>query len=133
MTSFLGDDAVRGICSIAYLPVTAFCALFSAHQFSQSVEITSEGLSLHYPGTSRFVKWRDVRGFDLRDSYTVVGRSGTMLPRKLQTKLLIETTDGVTSLVEPAMKETKRKLIRTIKEKAPERLWPDLENVKQKW
>jgi len=43
MTSFIDDEAVRGICAIAYLPFTAFCALFAANQFSQSVEVTNDG------------------------------------------------------------------------------------------
>lgn len=133
MTSFMDDEVVRGLCSIAYLPVTAFCALFAANQFSQSVEVASEGLTLHYPGGSKVLTWEDIRGFDLKESYTVAGRGGIMLPRKLQTKLIIQTNDGITSLSEPGFKETKRLLIRTIKEKAPERLQPDLEKVSGAW
>jgi len=133
MTSFMDDEVVRGLCSIAYLPVTAFCALFAANQFSQSVEVASEGLTLHYPGGSKVLTWEDIRGFDLKESYTVVGRGGIMLPRKLQTKLIIQTHDGITSLSEPGFKETKRLLIRTIKDKAPERLQPDLEKVSEAW
>ncbi len=133
MTSFLDDEVVQGICSIAYLPVTAFCALFAANQFSQSVEVTSESLKLHYPGGSKVLTWQDIQGFDLKESYTVVGRGGVMLPRKLQTKLIIQTNDGITSLVEPGFKETKWKLISTIKDKAPERLHSDLEKVNEEW
>jgi len=133
MTSFMDDEVVRGLCSIAYLPVTAFCALFAANQFSQSVEVASEGLRLHYPGESKVLSWEDIRGFDLKESYTVAGRGGAMIPRKLQTKLIIQTNDGITSLSEPGFKETKRLLIRTIKDKAPERLQPDLEKVSEAW
>ncbi|MBL7210819.1 MAG: DUF308 domain-containing protein [Desulfobacteraceae bacterium] len=133
MTSFLGDEVVRSICSIAYLPVTAFCALFAANQFNQSVEVENEGLRLHYPDGSKVLAWQDIQGFDLKESYTVVGRGGIMLPRKLQTKLIIQTTGGMTSLVEPGFKETKRKLISTIKDKAPERLQSDLEKVTEEW
>jgi hypothetical protein len=133
MTSFMDDEVVRGLCSIAYLPVTAFCALFAAKQFSQSVEVASEGLTLHYPGGSKVLPWQDIQGFDLKETYTVVGRGGIMLPRKLQTKLIIHTTDGVTSLFEPGFKETKQKLISTIKDKAPERLQSDLEKVSEEW
>ncbi len=133
MTSFIDDPVVRGICSIAYLPFTAFCALFAANQFSQSVEVENEGLRLHYPDGSKVLIWEDIQGFDLKESYTVVGRGGVMLPRKLQTKLIIQTTGGMTSLVEPGFKETKRKLVSTIKDKAPERLQPDLEKVSEAW
>jgi len=133
MTSFMDDEVVRGLCSITYLPVTAFCALFAANQFSQSVEVASEGLTLHYPGGSKVLAWEDIQGFDLKESYTVVGRGGIMLPRKLQTKLIIHTTGGITSLFEPGFKETKQKLINTIKDKAPERLQPDLEKVSEAW
>ena len=133
MTSFMDDEVVRGLCSIAYLPVTAFCALFAANQFSQSVEVASEGLTLHYPGGSKVLPWQDIRGFDLKESYTVAGRGGAMLPRKLQTKLIIHTTGGISSLFEPGFKETKQLLIRTIKDKAPERLQPDLEKVSEAW
>lgn len=133
MTSFLGDEVVRGICSIAYLPVTAFCALFAANQFSQSVEVESEGLTLHYPNGSMVLIWKVIQGFDLKESYTVVNRVGIMLPRKIQTKLIIQTTGGTISLVEPGIQETKRKLISTIKDKAPERLQPDLERVSEEW
>ena len=133
MTSFIDDPAVRGICSIAYLPFTAFCALFSANQFSQSVEVTDIGLNLHYPGGLRMLLWQDIQGFDLKDSHTVVGRGGTLVPRKLQTKLVIHTHDGITTLVEPGFKKTKGELISTIKEKAPERLQADLEMVREAW
>ena len=133
MTSFMDDEVVRGLCSIAYLPVTAFCALFAANQFSQSVEVASEGLTLHYPGGSKVLTWEDIQGFDLRNSYTVAGRGGAMMPRKLQTKLTIQTNDGITSLVEPEFKKIKWKLISTIAEKAPERLQPDLEKVSEEW
>jgi hypothetical protein len=133
MTSFMDDEVVRGLCSIAYLPVTAFCALFAANQFSQSVEVASEGLTLHYPGGSKVLTWQDIKGFDLKETYTVMGRGGTMLPRKLQTKLIIQTHDGIKSLSEPGFKETKRVLIRTIKDKAPERLQPDLKKVSEAW
>ena len=133
MTSFMGDEAVRGICSMAYLPFTAFCALFSANQFSQSVEVTTIGLSLHYPGGLKTLPWQDIQGFDLKDSHTVVGRGGTLIPRKLQTKLVIHTNDGITTLVEPGFKKTKEELISTIKEKAPERLQPDLQKVSEAW
>jgi len=133
MTSFLGDEVVRGICSIAYLPVTAFCALFAANQFSQSVEVKNEGLRLHYPDGSKVLIWEDIQGFDLKESYTVVSRGGIMLPRKIQTKLIIQTTSGMTSLVEPGIKETKLKLISMIKDKAPERLQSDLERVSEEW
>ena len=102
-------------------------------QFSQSVEVESEGLSLHYPGGSKVLAWEDIQGFDLKESYTVVGRGGAMIPRKLQTKLIIRTNDGIASLVEPGFKETKQKLIRTMKEKAPERLQSDLEKVREEW
>lgn len=133
MTSFMDDEVVRGLCSIAYLPVTAFCALFAANQFSQSVEVASEGLTLHYPGGSKELIWEDIQGFDLKETYTVMGRGGAMLPRKLQTKLIILTTSGITSLFEPGFKETKQKLINSIKDKAPERLQPDLEKVGEAW
>jgi hypothetical protein len=133
MTSFIDDEVVRGLCSIAYLPVTAFCAFFAANQFSQSVEVANEGLTLHYPGGSKALIWEDIQGFDLKETYTVVGRGGIMLPRKLQTKLIIHTTGGITSLFEPGFKETKQKLISTIKDKAPERLQPNLEKVSEAW
>jgi len=133
MTSFIDDPVVRGICSIAYLPFTAFCALFAANQFSQSVEVENEGLRLHYPDGSKVLIWEDIQGFDLKESYTIVSRVGVMLPRKLQTKLIIQTTGGMTSLVEPGFKETKRRLISAIKDKAPERLQSDLEKVSEAW
>jgi len=133
MTSFIGDETVRGISSIGYLPVTAFCALFAANQFSQSIEVTGEGLRLHYPSGSTMLPWEDIQGFDVKDSYTVVGRGGTLLPRKIQTKLIIQTIHGVTSLVEPGLKETKQRLIRSIQDQSPQRLWPDLERVRDAW
>ena len=133
MTPFLNEDVVRGMCAIGYLPVTAFFALFSANQFSQSVEVSDEGLSLHYPGGVRELKWEDIEGLDVRGSYTVVGRGGTMIPRKIQTKLVILTNRGEMTLVEPGSRKTKHKLISTIKENAPDRLQPDLEEIRKAW
>lgn len=133
MTSFMNEDVVRGMCAIGYLPATAFFALFSANQFSQSVEVSRDGLTLHYPGDVRELKWEDIKGFDRRGSYTVVGRGGTMIPRKIQTKLVILTNRGEMTLVEPGYRKTKHKLISTIKENAPDRLQPDLEEIRKAW
>lgn len=133
MTSFMNEDVVRGMSAIGYLPATAFFAYFSAHQFSQSVEASPEGLRLHYPGEMKMLEWENIEGFDTKESYTVVGRAGTMMPRKLQTKLLIRTAKGDVTLVEPGYRKTKQKLIGAFMRHAPQRLRPDLEKLRKMW
>ncbi|MFP4087512.1 MAG: hypothetical protein ACLFUL_12040 [Desulfobacteraceae bacterium] len=105
---------VRGVCAIGYLPATSFFALCSANQFSQSVEVSRDGLTLHYPGHVKVLNWEDIEGFDRRGSYTMVGRGGILIPRKIQTKLVILTSKGEMTLVEPGYRKTKHKLISTV-------------------
>lgn len=133
MVPYLDEPAAIAVGAIGYLPVTAFCALFAANQFSLSVEVEEEGIRVYYPGGVDFLIWDNIRDFDLKATYAVVGRVGLLIPRKVQTKLVIETTSGQTTLPEPGLRKTKNELIRTLGSNAPERLRPGLDQVLEQW
>ncbi len=127
------DDIVRGMCSVAYLPVVFFFAVFAANLGEQSVTIAERGLLLHYPGKNLFLDWEAIKGIRLKETSVLVGRSGFLLPRKLQTKLIIETEDGDKGLFEPGLRRTKGRIISELRAKAPERLQRDLGQISQEW
>jgi len=133
MTSILDEPVIRVMCAIAYLPVTLFFAIFSANLGSQSIVINNAGIRIHYPGRVHFFPWNAVSGFSLRPTYVLVGRIGILMPRKLQTKLVIESGESKSSIVEPGHMETKNRLLYELKEAAPERLHADLNRLREAW
>ncbi len=110
MESLAPDPIVRGMCAIAYLPVTGFFSLFSANLGDQGLEIEKDGVRIHYPASERFLPWEAIKGFDLRETRVMVSRVGILTSRKLQTKLIIITHEDENSLVEPGLRKTKSKI-----------------------
>lgn len=133
MRSIVPEPVFRGMCAVGYLPVTLFFAFFASHLGDQSLEIELEGLKIHYPGSTLFLAWETITGFDLRQTHVVVGRGGFLMPRKLQTKLIIETGETEHSLVEPGVRRKKQRIIAELKSLAPKHLHSDLERVRQSW
>ena len=133
MKSFAPDPIVRGLCAIAYLPVTGFFSLFSANLGDQSLEIETDGVRIHYPGSERFLPWETITGLNLRETRVMVSRVGILMSRKLQTKLVIMTDENEDSLVEPGLHKTKARIIQQLKTNAPKRLQPDVDRLGREW
>ncbi len=133
MNSVFPDDIVRGMCAIAYVPVSLFFAVFAANLGQQSIGIDGRGLYLHYPGRSHALPWDVITGFRLRETSVLVGRAGFLMPRKLQTKLVVQTEEEDMELVEPGLRRTKTRLVRDLLNEAPERLQNDLHRIAEEW
>jgi len=129
----LESEAVRMVSAAMWVPVTLVCAMFTANLATQSLEVTQKGITGYGPGKPNFAAWGDITGLDISSDYVAVGRVGLLIPRKLQTRLIIETKGDSLTLFEPANKLTKHGILNAIKEHGPSRLAPDLERIRNDW
>ncbi|KIX14019.1 hypothetical protein [Dethiosulfatarculus sandiegensis] len=133
VTPILDDQAVLVVMSAMYVPVLIFLAFYASNLAGQSLEVTRSGLVRHGPGKSINMPWEKIRGFSLRETQIPLVRGGVALPRKLQTKLVIELDNDQVEVFEPANKSIKLNILLTIAEKGPDRLEPDLKKISEKW
>ncbi len=129
----LESEGLRVVSAAMWVPVTLVCAMFTANLATQSLEVTQKGITGYGPGKPNFAAWGDIMGLDLSSDYVAVGRVGLLIPRKLQTRLVIETKGDSLTLFEPANKLTKHGILNAIKEHGPSRLAPDLERIRNDW
>ena len=127
------DRGIFYMMTLAFFPVTVFFALFATKLMGQSLAVTPQEVTVYTYGKPNPISWKDIRGFDLKDTHVAVGRVGILMPRKLQTKLVIQTTRGAIELVEAGTKKIKERIIRELKRNAPERLKRDIASVGEKW
>ena len=127
------DRGIFYMMAVAFFPVTAFFAWFATQLMGQSLAVTPEEVIVYTYGKPNPIPWEDIRGFDLKETHVAVERGGFMMPRKLQTKLVIQTTRGAIELVEAGTKKIKERIIRELKRNAPDRLKGDIANVGEKW
>ena len=129
MTPYLYDPIAMGMTTAAYIPIIIFCAFFASNLSTQSIEIGDEGIKVYYPANFLYSSWKDIQGFDLKETYTVAGGNEFRAPRKLQTKLVIHTNRGDMELFEPGLKKTKSALISALGDNAPQRLQGEIEKL----
>ena len=129
----LGEPLAAQVITAGFIPGAMFLAAFGAGQFSQSVEVDDRGVTIHRPGQARLIPWDGITEFELHETYALVGRLGVPVPRKVQTKLKIETEPWPVSLVEPGLARTKRELLAALIAHAPERLRHNLEKIGEEW
>ena len=127
------DEALQVICSLMYLPCLLIMAWFVSNFVGQSLEVKPEGLVWHGPGGFREMAWDDILGFELKESNLLVSRGGVVLPRRLQTLLVIKTEQGDVLLFEPGLRSTKKKIVGALEEMAPARLQADIQRLAQEW
>ncbi len=127
------DRGIFYMMTVAFFPVTAFFAWFAIQLMGQSLAVTPEEVIVYTYGKPDPIPWEDVRGFDLKETHVAVERDGFMMPRKLQTKLVIQTTRGAIELVEAGTKEIKERIIRELKRNAPDRLKEEIEGLGKVW
>ena len=127
------DEGVQVVMSWMLLPFAAFTAFYAANMAAQSLEVTQEGITWHGPGDSRFLPWEQVRGLELHDTYVAVSRVGMVMPKRLQTKLVIRAQKDDIYLYEPGLKRTKRGIVAALRHYGPARLGADLERISLDW
>ncbi len=127
------DRGIFYMMTVSFFPVTAFFVWFATQLMGQSLAVTPEKVIVYTYGKPDPIPWEDIRGFDLKETHVAVERGGFMMPRKLQTKLVIQTTRGAIELVEAGTKKIKERIIRELKRNAPDRLKGDIANVGEKW
>lgn len=127
------DEAVRVVGSWMYLPATAFMSFFAANMTGQSIEITDEGIIKYGPGGREEAAWDEITGLTAKDSYVMVGRMGLPMPRKLQTKLVVKLEGDELVFYEPGLRSIKAEILDRLRNRVPERLQADLDEVEARW
>ncbi len=123
-----------GVVAIAYVPYAAFVAYFTSKLVGQSVEITKEGIRVFYFAKLEWTAdWGKIQELYLKETSTITGGENFRVPRKMQTKLVIKTSQGTKELVEPPLKKTKRRIISEFQRYAPKRLKKEIEKIKVSW
>lgn len=129
----MGEPLAAEVIMVGFIPAAMFLAAFTASQYSQSVEVDEQGVTVHRPGKAKAIAWKDITGFELHETYAMVGRLGVPVPRKVQTKLEIEVEPWPVSLVEPGLAQTKRELLTALTAHAPDRLRQNLNEIRENW
>ncbi len=127
------DRGIFYLMAVAFFPVTAFFAWFATQLMGQSLAVTPEEVIVYTYGKPDPIPWKDIRGFKLKETYVAVERIGILMPRKLQTKLVIQTTRGAIEFVEAGSKKIKERIIRKLERNAPGRLKGDIASVGERW
>jgi hypothetical protein len=127
------DEVVMTASSIFYIVLLLVLAFFVSNLTSQSIEISGSGLILHYPEQDITLQWKDITGFKVYDTFTVTGGEGWAAPRQLQSKLSIQIENDSFGLYEPGLKRTKKQIIQSLRENAPERLQKDISILEKEW
>jgi len=130
---YLYEPIAMSMMAIAYLPIAAFLAFFASNQFGQSVEINRNRICIYISGKAQSILWEEIRGFGLKNTYTIAGGAKFLAPRKMQTKLTFKTSQGAISLVEPGLKKTKSKILCELKKNAPGRLQEEVAQLTKAW
>ena len=128
-----GDASGLSITALFFVPVTAFLAFLAPNMTGQSIEIDSEGLTVHYPGDTEHISWSNVQSIGAKETYTFSGNADIIIPRHFQTKLRISGTEDSMELFEPGSKKTKKKIVASLEQFAPDRLQKDIAQLKEKW
>jgi len=119
---YLYDPIAMWMITLAYVPVVAFCSYFVSNFSGQSIEIGDNGIIAHYPGSMQFVPWGNIQSIALKETCSVAGGDGFIAPRKMQTKLILHTSNRDLELFEPGLKKTKSLIISRLRKYAPKRL-----------
>ncbi len=127
------DEAVQAVCALMYLPSLVFMAVFAARLACQTLEITPAAVIRHGPGGRRMLPWESVQGFELQDTHVLVGRVGILIPRKLQTMLVIKAEEGDVAVVEPGLRAIKEKVVGELGKMVPPRLQNDIQRLSRDW
>ena len=128
-----GDALGLDMTAFFFVPVTVVLSFFASNITGQSIEIDSEGITVHYPKDSVNLKWNEIDGFILHDTFTVIGGEGWILPRHMQTKLSVKTNKDTFSVYEPGLKKTKKKITALLRQYAPSALQNDIEKLSNEW
>jgi len=133
MDTYFNDMVFTQMGALFYVPAIIIFTFFNAKQFSQSVEITKEGITIYYPKNEIFIKWQQIENFELYTSYLAVSRFDFPIPKKLQIYLVIKTEKESYNLVEPGLKSTKKKVLFALKDNCQENLLPQIDKITYKW
>ena len=127
------DEAVRSVMALMLLPCLAVFAAYNTNATTQSLVVTEEGVTRWGPAGGRYLPWERITGFSLRETHLLVGRLGMAVPRRLQTKLVIQTQQGEVTLFEPGLKTTKQSILNALEGLAPDRLVNEIAALRGKW
>jgi len=111
-----------------------FVAIFTSRFTSQSVLFSTEGMLVDSLSHKDFINWDKIRSVTFSNEYVLVGRVGTVIPRKLQKNLKIEGEDDNILLInEPQLKSVKRKIVDGFKKFSPTGFWEKHSGTLKDW
>ena len=128
-----GNKLVLDMIAFSYIPAVAITAFFTSNIAGQSIEINSEGVTVHYPGGSEHFAWNNIVHLKINETFTVAGGEGMLFPRKMQTKLLVKSQKKSMELFEPGLEKIKKKIIAHLQQFAPTRLQDDIARLAKEW
>ncbi|WP_457575619.1 hypothetical protein [Desulfomarina sp.] len=129
---YLYDPVATGMMATAYIPVTILFVFFFS-QFGQRIEINKNGICVYSIGKTQSLPWDKILGFSLKTTRTITGTADFVAPRMLQTKLVIHTRRKTVEIVEPGLKQTKKKLVEELKRNAPDHFKEDIDHLSTTW
>ena len=134
LPSIFDEPLAADVIAFMFLPATAILAWFVTQSASQTVAIDAEGLRVSRFGDTVTVSWPEIEGVKVESQYVLVSRVGTPMPRKLRTNLIVKagTGDQIT-IIDPASKSGRQRLMARMKQFAPERLREALFRVEADW
>lgn len=111
-----------------------FVAMFTSKLTSQSIIISKDGIMVDNISMKISITWDNINNIEFSNEYVLVGRVGTVIPKKLQKSLKICAKDKNHLLInEPQLKSIKKKILEQIRIKAPNNIWIKFGGILQKW
>ena len=132
--SAINDDFITFMSVFFVLFGIAILAFYTSRLTSQSVEVDENQIKLHGMFGAKKILWSDLEAFGLSDEYVLVGRAGTMIPRKLQKRLKLTSKFGDDIFInEPQVKSKKKTIIASLKSFAPKNILPEFSTLLKAW
>lgn len=111
-----------------------FMAIFTSRLTSQSVAFSKRGILVDSLNRKDFITWENIQSVAFSNEYVLVGRVGTVIPKKLQKSLKIEGEGETVLLInEPQLKSVKRKIVRGFQNTSPVDVWEKHSDVLNSW
>lgn len=111
-----------------------FVSVFTSRIVSQSVQFNSIGILVDSLSEKNLIKWESLQSIEFSNEYVLVGRVGTIIPKKLQKSLKFTDSDNNSVVLnEPQLKSVKKKIITHFQKYAPIQIREKFLRTLKKW
>lgn len=137
-TAWLGvvpmlGETTQAVMALMLLPCLVVLSAYNTRAYTQGLVVTEDGVTRWGPAGGRYLPWKAIAGFSLRQTRLLVARPGLPAPRRLRTRLVIHSGRGELTLDEPGSESTKRSILNALEGLAPDRLVEDIAALRGKW